>query len=378
MTKGGSFKRAARARAKQTGEKFSKVRAEMERAVEQDAGADETEKHTPPEDGARPIELVMSPALERIVRDELRVEPRRLEQIREHLHRVVTDGTGVYVKYGRAAETGGKYRIEAWALERCRGQGVLVPEVLAASAADDDVDFVAMRPLAGQALEQLKTGGPPTITGDALTPILREAGQQLRAMHEILVDGYGPITGEPPRGTYPAWCPLIGMARDGLPYLVEEAVLTTQEAASLDGQLREADASIQLNEPGRLLHGNLEGDHMFWHDGRFAGFLDFDKTQSGDRAYDLARLAWWDPHMLPDLLDGYGRDALTAEDVQLHMPAYLVAVAVATVAFGATAWLPAEHVRRVRIRNAQGSATFIRTARARSNFADLVSKGGIQ
>jgi hypothetical protein len=378
VTKGGSFKRAARARAKQTGEKFSKVRAEMEQRAEREAAVPEVAKPVPSEERVRPIELVMSPTLERIVREELRLEPRRVEQIREYLHRVVTDDGVVFIKYGRAAETGGKYRLEAWAHEQCRAQGVLVPEPVGAAAPHDEVDYVAMLPLAGQALEQLKTGGPATIAGDALTPILREAGQQLRAMHEIRVDGYGPITGAPPRGGYTRWCPFIGLARDGLPYLVEEAVLTDHEAASLDDQLRDADAAIQLDGEGRLLHGNLEGDHMFWGDGRFTGFLDFDKTQSGEGIYDLARLAWWDPHMLSDVLDGYGRDALSAEDVELRMPAYLVAVAVASVAFGPSAWLAPEHVRRVRIRNAQGSASFIRTARARSDFTGLVGKGGSQ
>jgi hypothetical protein len=138
--------------------------------------------------------------------------------------------------------------------------------------------------------------------------------------------------------------------------------------AEADGRRRrggaggDVEAALQRDAPGGLLHGDLEGDHLFSHRGRFTGFIDFEKMQAGDPCYDLARFAWWDPHLLPDLLDGYGRDALTADDLTVRMPVYLIANAVV---------LMAEEVHRTK-RRIHAAGRFIRVACSR-DFSGLTS-----
>ena len=78
---------------------------------------------------------------------------------------------------------------------------------------------------------------------------------------------------------------------------------------------------------------------------------------------DLARFAWWDPHLLPDLLDGYGRDALTGDDLHVRMPVHLLANAVV---------LMAEEVHR-HTRRIEAAGRFIRIAGAR-DFSGLTSE----
>ena len=318
--------------------------------------------------GTKPVDL------EHIVHDVLRLTPSRIQPVRTmsglRVHRVFADGHVFYIKHGRARDTGGKFRLEAWAQQLCRAKGVLVPEVLAASEPGDDIDYMVTLPLAGRALEQLAMGGPPTVTGDALKPILREAGYQLRGMHEIEVDGFGPIIGAPPRGAYGRWSRFLELAREALPSLAHHGVLNENDAVAIDAQLAEAHATLSPDMTGRLLHGDLEGDHLFSDGGRFTGFLDFEKMQAGDPVHDLARLAWWDPHMLPDVLDGYGRDVLSADNVNVRMPAYLVAHAVA-----GWAWLAVEDVRDSSTPAAHVSM-FIRAARERDFAAIIADESG--
>jgi aminoglycoside phosphotransferase (APT) family kinase protein len=295
---------------------------------------------------------------EKICREVLQLAPRRIQPVRPYLVRVVTDKHVLYVKYGSTAQTGGRFGLEAWAYRQCRANGVLAPDVLAASQVGEALDYVATIALAGRALWV-----QPYLSGASLKRVLRAAGEQLRAMHEIQIDGFGPVAGSPPRGEHAQWCPFVGIAQEqALPYLVGKGVLSRAEAGSIRTRFVDAAPALQRDAPGRLLHGDLEGDHLFSYRGRFTGFIDFEKMQAGDPCYDLARFAWWDPHLLPDLLDGYGRDALTADDLHVRMPVYLLANAVV---------LMAEEVHR-NTRRIEAAGRFIRIACSRA-FSGLTS-----
>jgi aminoglycoside phosphotransferase (APT) family kinase protein len=310
------------------------------------------------------VTFARSSVTEQICREILHLAPRQIQPVRPHLDRVVTDRHVLYVKHGPTAETGGRFGLEGWAYRQCRVHGVRAPDVLAASQPGDALDYVATLALAGRALWV-----KPYLSGASLTRVLRAAGEQLRALHEIVIDGFGPIVpvvtiaGSPPRGAHAQWSPFVDIALErALPYLVDKGALGRDEAASIRARFVDAAPALRRDAPGRLLHGDLEGDHLFSHRGRFTGFIDFEKTQAGDPCYDLARFAWWDPHLLPDLLDGYGRDALTADDLSVRMPVYLLANAVVVMA---------EEVRR-NTRSIDAAGRFIRIAGAR-DFSALTS-----
>ena len=63
---------------------------------------------------------------------------------------------------------------------------MLAPDVLAASRVGEDLDYVATLALAGRALWV-----QPDLSGATRTRVLRASGEQLRALHEIQLDGYG-------------------------------------------------------------------------------------------------------------------------------------------------------------------------------------------
>lgn len=242
-----------------------------------------------------------------------------------YVHRLRTDSGVIYLKHG-TPRTGGSFALEAWAYDRCRAMGVRVPEVVATAEPGSDVEYIATLALPGRSLWT-----KPFLSARTLARVLGEAGAQLRAMHEIAVEGFGPIRGAPPQGTSSRWCPYLDQALDVLPGLVAAGVVDDGEGEAMRARLAAAQPTLLPDGPGRLLHGDLEGDHVFAHRGRFTGFLDFEKMQSGDPVFDLARYAWWDDGGFPSLLDGYGRDRLTDDDVHLRMPAYVLANAIVGV-----------------------------------------------
>ena len=61
----------------------------------------------------------MSAVTEQLCREVLHLAPRRIQAVRPHLDRVVAEKHVVYVKYGSAAETGGRFWREAWAYRQC-------------------------------------------------------------------------------------------------------------------------------------------------------------------------------------------------------------------------------------------------------------------
>jgi aminoglycoside phosphotransferase (APT) family kinase protein len=81
---------------------------------------------------------------------------------------------------------------------------------------------------------------------------------------------------------------------------------------------------------GRLLHGDLEGGHIFvTPDRRYQGLIDFSQAQIGDPLWDLARVRLWDGDAALDaFLDGYGHDAVTTDDRAVLLPLYLLAFVV--------------------------------------------------
>ena len=114
----------------------------------------------------------MTSVPEKICREVLHLAPREIQPVRPHLVRVVTEKHVVYVKYGSTAETGGRFGLEAWAYRQCRANGVLAPDVLAASQPGEELDYVATIALAGRALWV-----KPYLSGASLRRVLRAAGE---------------------------------------------------------------------------------------------------------------------------------------------------------------------------------------------------------
>jgi aminoglycoside phosphotransferase len=157
----------------------------------------------------------------------------------------------------------------------------------------------------------------------------RRAGEDLRALHEIRLPGFGPLVldGHGIVGQVDTWCPFVQSAReDGIRKLVDAGVLDSRVGRRLEARYDEAAGELHSWSDGRLLHGDLEGGHILVSDDEYLGLIDFDQAQVGDPRWDLARVPLWDGDAALDaLLDGYGRDTLGPGDEELLLPLYLLA-----------------------------------------------------
>ena len=248
-----------------------------------------------------------------------------IESVSPHVDRVRSEGMTAYVKRGVRESTLGKFSLEAWAYRCCREVGVLVPDVLGASEPGADVDFIVTAALDG--------GNQWERTLDVRAGVLRTAGEQLRRIHEIAMDGAGPVVGDPPRGIFDDWCPFVrGACDDAIPLLVDVGVLEQREADAMLGSFQGGAEILHRPGPAKLLHGDFECGHIYSDGERYTGIIDFGQMQAGDPVFDLGRFTWWDSDHLDDLLDGYGRDAITDEDTEVRMPCYRVAKALVIMA----------------------------------------------
>jgi len=165
---------------------------------------------------------------------------------------------------------------------------------------------------------------------DDLTAAWQQAGTDLRLLHEITLAGFGPLEAgpnDPPRGQRSAWCPLVDAAREaGLRFLADRGLLPTTAARTLERRLDEFAAIAASFTDGRLLHGDMEGGHIFASGTRYSGIIDFDQAQAGDPLWDLARVPLWDGEgALDALLIGYGQDAVSPDERRDVLPLYLFA-----------------------------------------------------
>lgn len=210
--------------------------------------------------------------------------------------------------------------VEAWIYAECRRRGIRVPEVLGVS---EDPEAIVMRSLPGVSLWQQPSSGAASVW--------REAGADLRAMHEVSVPGFGPLTrgaGGGVEGVSDRWSPVVDFARDeGVKGLADRGLLTMDEVHRLIRRYEEIEPLLAEVTQGQLLHGDLQAGHLYVDpDGSYLGVIDFDQSQAGDPRWDMARATLWDGEDALDLfLAGYGDNPFTRESRELLVPLYLLA-----------------------------------------------------
>jgi aminoglycoside phosphotransferase (APT) family kinase protein len=223
----------------------------------------------------------------------------------------------------------GSALVEAWAYREAATHSVRVPDVLAIS---EEPELVLLELLPGESLWSRR--GPV----EATAPAWRAAGADLRVLHEIRVSGFGPLTVREGKlqGEAAGWSPFVTFAREqGLARLADLGYLQSDEVEPLQRRYAEA-APLMICPDGRLLHGDLEGGHVLVDaSDAYQGTLDFGQAQAGDPRWDLARVRLWDGNAALDaVLDGYGRDAITADERDVLLPLYLLAFVVHHAAAG--------------------------------------------
>jgi hypothetical protein len=107
-----------------------------------------------------------------------------------------------------------------------------------------------------------------------------------------MLDGHGLLTASPEglRGEHQSWADAIAQRTGDLGRIAEsglvDAGLLEQAAAAIRDRLD----LLAGAESGHLLHGDFNPRHVFAHDGRVAGIIDWGDAMCGDPAYDFGRV----------------------------------------------------------------------------------------
>lgn len=203
---------------------------------------------------------------------------------------------------------------EVTVYHRLRALGLHVPEV---------VYFEQRNPLVERSI--LMTS---VITGQALGDdyklarlprILYEAGRELGLINQVALQGFGWVDrtttelgllrAEHP--TFSEWLSQNFAAE--LHALGSSSHVTSQEVDILLTLLAQASAIFE-NEAAALAHGDFDGTHIFVHNGRYSGMIDFSEIRGTHRFYDLGHFAIAHGAWLPALLDGYSEIAPVSRD----------------------------------------------------------------
>jgi aminoglycoside phosphotransferase (APT) family kinase protein len=175
---------------------------------------------------------------------------------------------------------------EAHACQLAREAGFPAPEILAAVV--EDRPFLIMSQVRGIALSELPLGrwlGP-----------LRRAGELLRALHEIRMDGFGSFARGRPE--HARWADALRADWLSALYLLD---------VDREAYVRVVERHLPNVAEGRLLHGDFVPGHVLVEGDEVTGIIDFGDAMAGDPVWDLARASLSRfPGVLAGLLEGYG------------------------------------------------------------------------
>jgi aminoglycoside phosphotransferase (APT) family kinase protein len=191
--------------------------------------------------------------------------------------RVRREGPAAFLKLA----DGPDLRREVAVLEVLGPLGVPVPLIEAA-----DPSGV----LAGVACVLLgEVPGEPT---DCSSPAFTQAGQALRQVHGVILDGHGRLTASPEglHGEHRSWAGAIAGRTGDLGRIAESGLVDAGLLSQAAAAVRDRHDLLAGAESGHLLHGDFSPRHVFARNGRIAGIIDWGDAICGDPLYDLGRV----------------------------------------------------------------------------------------
>lgn len=172
-------------------------------------------------------------------------------------------------------------------------------------------------------------GKPLNATGDSVSPaqleeVLFSAGAALAQINSIPLEGFGWVEREGPvvdkvkgeHSTYKAF----------MTHELGENVNTLVGKGLIDGTRKRRITELTTRllplldyEQGYLAHADLDIGHIYVHEGKFSGFIDFGDIRSTDPYYDLAHFQVQGERVFPFLLKGYSSVTMLPDDFGLRL-----------------------------------------------------------
>jgi len=213
------------------------------------------------------------------------------------VYRLRRDDECLYLRVSEGA--GGSMHAEVAVQEHLHAAGVAVSEVIAMDHA----------PEIGRGVMLVReVPGEPLAGADGIDrgPILRAAGRDLARINAVAVEGYGWIRRDqpvwPPRGEDATYEMFVDGGTASIAVVADR--LGADQARALEARFDQARAGDPLS---RLAHGDFDATHIYQHDGRYTGVIDFGEIRGAEPHYALAYFLVQDEPeaMLVDVIAGY-------------------------------------------------------------------------
>ncbi|MCG5215716.1 aminoglycoside phosphotransferase family protein [Streptosporangium sp. KLBMP 9127] len=210
------------------------------------------------------------------------------------VHEIRVDGKRMILKFGEESGIKREYAV----LLELKGRRLPVPraELVKASAGGPGV-VLLMDAWDGAAAEE----DSPALVG---------AGRALRHLHSLEKNGFGPVdpSASEVRGSYSSWSAYVDHLLERAWSRIPEAVLDAELRGLILTVVQESADSLSHPGNGVLLHGDLAPRHVWCHDERFVGLIDWGDAMVGDPVFDIARASLAGPTALKLLMSGYGQE----------------------------------------------------------------------
>lgn len=208
------------------------------------------------------------------------------------------DGAKAFVKLNPRKDL---FPVQAALSDELRRRGIPLPEVLA---------HKELPSLSKSVLVEAAVLGEPleVIPAERRAALYREAGQLLRGVHELKVDGFGPLIFENGAlsGTYYSWKEyVLASEDDDYSYLVEHGFVFPETRERIVTTIRDL-SEVSLDRAS-VIHGDMQGAHVFSDGVNITGLIDFGNAKAGDPRLDLAiARVFLDDVEWGSLKEGYG------------------------------------------------------------------------
>jgi aminoglycoside phosphotransferase (APT) family kinase protein len=233
----------------------------------------------------------------------------------------------------------GNPALEAWGLRMALGAGVRVPEVLAFGETDSfPYRYLVMSKLEGFPLPTIPVSGRRRLRQ------LSELGQQLRRLHRVETQGFGPpdlkhLRREGNfRGVAATWSSAVVEWMDRLLLRLDELeVLERGTSQKIRATLDAGSGTLEGWTKSTMLHGDLRPRNVLVDSKgkKVQGIIDFEGILLGDPAYDLAVLNFRERDELESILTGYRPDARFATNLEKRLAIYRLLRALLALRWGA-------------------------------------------
>jgi len=229
------------------------------------------------------------------------------------VYRARVDDAVFYLRL--AEEPGQDMTTDALIVQRLATLGVTVPAVIAAERAPVELPLSYMLTTAIPGSSLAHAG-----TDNQARRAARSAGRETAIINSVKVAGFGWIQRN---GKHPLTAELDTYGDFVSSYLPDnwpgwlDGVFESPHLDALES-LVEAERSRDVGA-GRLVHGDLDVTHIYFHDGRYSGLIDFGEMRGADPYFDLGHFLLHDGETRPaqlfdSFLAGYGEVAALPDD----------------------------------------------------------------